>query len=479
MNKNSIQKNYIFNAGYQILLLISPLITAPYLSRVLGPDGIGMASYVESIVAYFTLFATMGITTYGQREISYVQDDLEKRSTVFWNTKILEFIISASVILVYLSYTFFFKKSYFLYLILTLNLVAVFFDVTWFFQGMEEFGKTVGRNALFRCLQVIYIFTVVHEKKDLVLYVLGLGLFTTLGNISLWAYLPKYVKKISLSKLHPFQDFKAVWSLFIPTIAIQVYTVLDKTMIGVITGNSFENGYYEQAIKISKMLLAVVTALGTVMRPRIGYVFGKHDTREINRLMYQSYRFVWFLGIPLCFGVIATSRNFVPWFLGAGYDRVIPLLCILSFLILSIGINSVTGNQYLIPTKRQNIFTMTVIIGAVTNFTLNMILIRLFLSLGAAVASVIAETVIAVVQLVIVRRELSPWFIIKEGIHYYIAGGVMIAALFPISNLLSPSMLHTAIMVLIGATVYFSVLWIEKDSFFLSNVELIIHKLKR
>ncbi len=143
-----------------------------------------------------------------------------------------------------------------------------------------------------------------------------------------------------------------VWSLFVPTIAIQIYTVLDKTMIGVITGSSFENGYYEQAIKMSKMLLAVVTALGTVMVPRIGSYFARGEMDEVRRLMYRGYRFVWFLGIPLCFGVIVTAGNFVPWFFGPGYEKVVPLLRILSLLILAIGVYNVTGNQYFIPMKR-------------------------------------------------------------------------------------------------------------------------------
>lgn len=479
MQKKSIRKNYILNAGYQVLLLIVPLILAPYLSRVLEPDGIGTASFVESVVAYFTLFATMGISTYGQREISYVQEDRNKRSRVFWNTKILGFCTSAVAIAVYVVFAILQKKNSTLYLILTLNLVAVFFDITWFFQGLEEFGKTVTRNAICRVLQVIYVFAFVKTKEDLPLYVLGLGLFTALGNLSLWAYLPKYVNKVPLRELRPFRDIRVVWSLFIPTIAVQIYTVLDKTMIGLITDSSFENGYYEQAIKISRMLLAVVTALGTVMVPRIGYHFGKNDTEEIRRLMYRGYRFVWFLGVPLCLGLIMVSGNFVTWFFGPGYDRVVPLLGILSLLILAIGINNVTGIQYLIPTKRQNIFTYTVIIGAGVNFCLNLVLIHFIRSIGAAIASVAAETVIAVVQLIIVRKELSPLRVLREGVHYFIAGAVMVLALWPLTARLSSSMVNTAVIVAVGATVYFVVLIIERDEFFLSNVRKALGRLRR
>ncbi len=477
MQRKNVKLNYIYNVAYQVLLLLMPLVVAPYLSRVLEPDGVGTASYVESVVAYFTLFATMGITTYGQREISYVQDDMEKRSQVFWNTKVLGFCTSAAATAVYVVFALLQKERSTLYLILTLNLVAVFFDITWFFQGLEEFGKTVTRNALFKLLQIAYIFLFVKTKEDLPLYVLGVGLFTALGNLSLWAYLPRYINRIDIRALRPFRDIKVVWSLFIPTIAIQIYTVLDKTMIGLITGSSFENGYYEQAIKIARMLLAVVTALGTVMVPRVGNLFGKGEAFEVRRLMYRSYRFVWFLGIPLCFGVIMAAGNFVPWFFGPGYDKVVPLLQILSLLILAIGINNVTGIQYFIPTKRQNLFTYTVIIGACTNFVLNMILINRIQSIGAAIASVAAETVIAVVQLVIVRKELSPGKILSEGVHYYIAGAVMVLVLWPVCRRLSPSIFHTAVIVAVGAAVYFLTLLAERDAFFLGNVKSVMRKL--
>ena len=123
------------------------------------------------------------------------------------------------------------------------------------------------------------------------------------------------------------------------------------------------------------MVLTMVTALGTVVSPRIGYHFGRGETQKVNAYIYRGYRFVWFLGIPLCFGLLGISSNLVPWFFGAGYDKVIPLLGILGFLIPAIGINNVTGMQYLIPTKRQNIFTLTVLIGAGVNFILNLVLI--------------------------------------------------------------------------------------------------------
>lgn len=476
MSQKSIKKNYIYNLCYQILIIITPLITTPYVSRVLGAYGIGTVGYAESIVSYFILFATFGISTYGQREISYAQESAEKRSMVFWNTKLLGLCTSGVALLVYFLFAVT-QGNHLLYFILSVHLLAVAADITWFFQGLEEFGKIVVRNIIINVLNVAYILLAIKIPEHFYRYAFGHAFFQLLSNASLWLMLPRYLTKVKFRDLHPFRDVKVVLSLFVPTIAVQVYTVLDKTMIGAITQDFAENGYYDQAIKISKMVLTVVTALGTVMVPRIGYYFEKKEHEEVKRLMFSAYRFVWFLGIPLCFGLISVSSNFVPWFFGAGYEKVISLLNVLSFLILAIGINNVTGMQYLIPTKRQNIFTQSVIIGAVGNFVLNIALIPLMKSIGAAIASVVAETIIAVVQLLLVRNEISPLRVLKEGTHYFIAGCIMAGGVLYLGTYLSPSIVNTMILAICGALIYFTVLILLKDEFFFSNVRKIFNTL--
>lgn len=476
MAQKSIKKNYVYNLTYQILTLITPLITTPYLSRVFGADGIGTCSYIESISSYFVLFATLGLTTFGQRETSYVQDDRKKRSIIFWETNIIELIASTLCIVAYVAFSFS-QTNYKLYLVLVLNLFSVIANISWFFQGMEEFGKIVLRNIIFKIINIVYIFTFVKTKDDIIIYLFGVAFFGLINNLSYWISVPQYIDRPILKELHPSKHIKTVIALFVPTIAMQVYTVLDKTMIGVITNNSFENGYYEQALKIARLVLTIVTSLGTVMIPRIGYHYSKGDVEIVKQYMYRAYKFVWLCGVPLTLGLIAISNNFVPWFFGDGYDKVVSLLGILSFLILAIGINNVTGMQYLIPTKRENIFSLTVIIGALTNFVLNFFLIQMFQSMGAAIASVVAETTIAIIQIYIVRKELSPFEIVKCGLHYFIAGGLMFITLMQIRGYFNASVLHTFELVIIGAIIYGSVLLVIKDEFLLSNIYKIFKKI--
>ena len=476
MGQKSIKKNYIYNLSYQVLMLLIPLVTTPYLSRVIGADGVGTVSYIESLVSYFAMFATLGISVFGQREISYVQEDKAKRTKVFWETKLLQFMTSGLAIIVYIPYVWLQSSNRLIFIILSFNLLSVVADVTWFFQGLEEFGKIVLRNFIIKLANLAYIFLAVKTHSDLYKYAFGIAFFMFLGHVSLWFYLRKYLGKVNFKELHPLRNLKPVLALFLPTVAIQIYTVLDKTMIGVITKNEFENGYYEQSIKLSKMVLTVVTALGTVMIPRIGYHFSKGDNDTVKMYMYRAYRFVWCLGTPMCFGLIGVAGNFVPWFLGDDFAPCVPLLGILSFLILAIGINNVTGMQYLIPTKRQNLFTLTVVIGAVVNFFLNMILIPRFYSYGAAVASVVAETVIALVQIYIVRKELSAKKIFLSSGVYLLSGAVMLLVIKVLNSHFSPSFLHTALLVICGVVVYVGLLLVFRDKFFINYSKSFLSK---
>ena len=470
MATKSIKKNYVYNLLQQVLNLITPLITTPYISRVLGVEGIGIYSYTSSIVFYFALVAALGTATYGQREVSYVQDDKAKLSEVFWNTEIRCVVTTFFCLCFYVVFIMGQEHNRLVYALLAITIVDVPLNISWLFMGMENFGKIVKRNVVVKVLSIMFIFLFVKDKNDLIIYVLGMTLVITVGNISLWPFLPKIVYAPKWKKLHPFKDFNVVLSLFIPTIAISVYTMLDKTMIGVITGDAAENGYYDQATKISRIALSIVAALGVVMVPRIGFLFEKKDYLQIQQFMYRSYRFVWFLGIPLCFGIVGTAPNFVPWFFGPGFDRVIPVLCILSMLVLVIGINNVTGVQYLIPTKRQNAFTKTVLLGAIVNFAMNLCLIVKFGAIGAAIASVVAESVIAGAQFVVVRKELSFLLILKQSIKYVIAGIIMLIMVLVGNKLLQPSILNTFILIGSGALVYFLLLLLLKDDFFLKNL---------
>jgi len=466
--KKDVKMNYVYNLLYQILVTLMPLITVPYLSRVLGADGIGIISFTESIVVYFVLIATLSVNTYGRREISYVQDDIVDRSKTFWEITIFKLCTTIISLFFYVLFVYHFVDTarIILYWILILEIITVAFDIVWFFQGLEEFKKVVIRNTAVKLIWVVIIFTFVHTKDDLPFYLLGQVLVNLAGAISLWFYLPKYIQWVPLKELRPFRNTKVALLLFIPAIAIQIYTVLDKTMIGLITQDAFQNGYYEQAMRISKMVLAIITAMGAVMASRVGNLYQKGDKAKIKKLIYRSYRLVWFLGVPMCLGLIGIANNFVPWFFGEGFEGVIPLLQVLSLLVLVIGLSNVTCVQYLLPTKQDKQYTISIVISACINFSLNIVLIRYYQAFGAAIASVIAESANAIMMFWIIRREFSISVILKSSVNYLFAGIVMLLLLLYEDTIFTPSIINTCIMICSGAGVYFAALALLKDEFF-------------
>lgn len=474
----SIKKNYIYNLAYQILTLIVPLITTPYLSRVLGAEAIGIYSYTISITTYFILFGSLGVAMYGQREIAYVQEQKEKRSKVFFEILIMRFItLGISMLIFYLTFAKNGQYSIY-YKILMLELISNAIDVSWFFQGIEEFKKTVVRNTIVKVISVVCIFVFVRNQEDLYKYFIIYVLSTFLGNISLWFYLPKYTEKINLKDLKIFKHLKPTISLFIPQVAVQIYTVLDKTMIGAIVEDKTEVGFYEQAQKIVKLLLTVATSLGTVMIPRMANTFAKGDNEKVKEYLNKSIAFVMMLAFPLMFGVVSVVGKFVPIFYGSGYDKVTILINIIIPIILIIGLSNVIGSQYLLPTKKQKELTTSVIIGAIVNFILNAILIRKWQSIGASIATVIAEFTVTGTQMYLVRKDINIKNIFKISQKYLMASIIMFIVSLILGTVINNNIVSIIVQMISGIIVYFSVLLILKDEMLLEGAE-IIKKIKK
>lgn len=463
---NKVIKNYLYNASYQLLLIILPIITTPYVSRVLGADGVGTYSYTNSITQYFILFGCIGLNLYGQREIAYYQNDVRKRNRTFFELVFLRAItISISLIIFYLTMVQFSKYSS-IFLIQTLDIIASIFDISWFFQGIEDFKRTVLRNFLVRLLCVTLIFIFVKSPADLPLYVLCYSGTLFLGNISLWLYMPKYVNKNDINGLNIKKHIRPAVMLFLPQIATSLYTYLDKTMIGYITDNTAEVAYYEQSQTIVKTVMTVITSLGTAMMPRIANLFKTNQYEEIKKYMNASIKFVLLLAIPFTFGIMGIAKGFVPWFFGEGYEKVVPNMMVIVPVIIFIGMSTITGTQYLLPLGRQKEYTLSVIAGAMINFILNIMFISIFGSIGAAIGTLFAEFSVMAIQLYILRNEFDLKYIFELAVKYIIFGLLMFVVVILLSNILSVSIVSTFVEIFVGAIVYGLLLLISKDSIF-------------
>lgn len=480
MGRRSIKLNYILNTMYQILILIVPLITTPYISRTLGANGIGIYSYTYAIISYFMLFAVMGTSTYAQRTIAYYQSDKIQRSVKFFEILsfriITTFICVATYIVYLVSPICKYREVAFLQLI---YLISVALDVSWLFQGMEDFKRIVLRNTVAKIFNVLLVFVLVKTSDDVWIYTIILAGMTLIANISIWPYVPQYIQRVPFGQLKPFGEIKEIISLFAPTIAVQVYAVLDKIMIGYIAVDAVENGYYEQTEKVVRMALAIVTALGTVMIPRIAQLFHDNNWEKIKSYLTKSYQFVWFLGVPIMCGLIGIANTFVPVFYGPGYERIEILLPIYSCLVVAVALSNVTGCQYLIPTKKQNVYTVAVGTSAIINLLLNLILIPRFLSVGAAVASVSAEIIGALIMLVYVQRNrmINIVNILKLSYKNWIAGFSMLIIVKWIGGMMSPSVMSLCMLLLLGVATYTLMLFVQKDKFFIDNCKMVIGKI--
>ncbi len=430
MKQKSISKNYLYNLFYQILVIVMPLITTPYLSRVLGAEAIGIYSYTLSIATYFILFGTLGISLYGQREIAYVQEDDKKRSITFWEILFLKIItMTISIFIFWVTYGMHGQYKIY-YRILVIELISQCIDISWFFQGIEEFKKTVIRNSIVKLIFAICIFMFVKSPNDLIKYIVIIAGANLFGNMSLWIYIPKYIQKVAIKDLHVFKHLKPTILLFIPQIAVQIYTVLDRTMLGIIIEDKSEVGFYEQAQKVVKLLLTLITSLGTVMVPRMASTFAKGDKEQLKKYMYSSFSFVFFLAFPIMAGLILISGEFVPIFFGQGYEKVAVLINVIVPITLFIGLSNIIGTQYLLPTKRQTEFSISVIVGAIVNFILNIIVIKKYASIGASITTVIAEFLVTAVQFYFVRKEIDIKTVLRLSKNNIIATVIMFVIVF-------------------------------------------------
>lgn len=478
-SKNSVEKNYLYNLIYQLLIVFIPLVTTPYVSRVLAADGVGAFSYTSSVASYFVLLSNLGVATYGQLNIAKLRNKKYEMSKLFFELIVFKIIAMIIVIILYFILIFYFGELEYknLYYILVIQIVANSIDISWLLQGLEEFKTIVFRNTIIKILSLILIFTLVNKQSDLFLYAFIMTGSTLAGNLSIWFFIPKYIQISRFTEFHPFRHFKAVLIYFIPTIATALYLTLDKTMLGLLTSNSFENGYYEQANKIEQMVVTIVTSVSVVTMPRMAYLFNNNEIEKMKLRLSQTVQFILMISIPMCFGLYSISDYFIPLFLGSGYEKSIILLKIFSFLIIIVGLNNAIGKQVLMPIGRQREYNMSVIVGTIVNCILNLFLIKSFYSIGASLASVTAETIILLLFIYYSKDFISVQWIFGKSIKFLISSLIMTGFITYMYNFLPMTWFSMLTQIAGGILIYFIMLLILKEEFFISSINLVLGKL--
>lgn len=480
---SSIKKNFTYNIIYQLLILILPLVTAPYIARVLGVDGIGTYAYTYSIANYFIIFAMLGFNNYGNRSIAKIREDREELSNTFWNIFALQLFSATLSVLIYILYIFLFLKDNRVIAIYQLIYIgSALFDINWFFFGIEQFKLTVIRNIAIKLLSVGLVFIFVKTSEDLWMYTLICAVGMLMSNLALWPFLRQFVnfKKPELRTIKTHIIPNCI--LFIPIVALSFYKLMDKIMLGRMSG-MMQVGFYDNSERIINIPLGIIMALGTVMLPKMSSLVASKNVEQSHKYLEYSLKFIAFLAPALTFGIAGIAPEFAIIFYGKEFAICGRIITLLSPIILFISLGNIIRMEYLIPNNKDRIFVFSIIIGAIINLTINIFIIPRFGAFGAAIATMCAEASVTLVQTLAVWRSIPIKTYLSKSVLYIVIGTVMYLVIRVVAISFNRSITTIVIEIILGGMLYiilsFATLWILRDDLLMVIVTNINRKSKK
>lgn len=464
----SIKINFVFNLINTVTSLLFPLITFPYVSRILLPEGIGIINFYQSIVQYIVLLSSLGIPMYAIRETAKYRDDRRKSSITT-----LE-ILSLHFILTFIGYLIVFilcctvseiKENIPLFLILSAQLFFTVIGCEWFYQGVEDFKYITIRSIIVRTISVVFLFIFVKSREDILLYGVYCVAGIYAGNVFNFYRLRKYLDFSVLKELKPFKHLKPALKIFVLNLVISLYVNLNSVMLGFLKGPE-SVGFFTAATKITQLLLGLTSALGTVMLPRLSNLVANNNISEFNRLANLATKFMFAITLPLSVAVIMLADNLILLLSGNAYEEAILTLQILSFIIFAIGLSGVLGLQILYPLGKENIVIKSTAVGAAINFLLNFILIPKFSHQGAAVATLVAEIGVTATMMYIGRGFIPINWKDKELLNYVIGTLLMGIGIYLISFINLNIVIEFILSFFVGTVIYTIYLKLLDDSIY-------------
>lgn len=450
----SLKKNFVYSILYQMLSMILPLITSPYISRVLGPENVGIYSYTYSIANYFVLIAMLGFKNYGIRCVAKVRDNKEKLSREFWSIWGLQLITSSIMFVIYLIYLIVFHPKYWNIAVLQgIYVFSAMSDISWFFFGLEKFKITTIRNTIIRLIGVIAIFIFVRNSGDLPIYVFILSINILLTQLVLWPFLRGEIVLYKPSIKEVCKHFKPCAILFLPVIAVSLYLIMDKIMLGSMS-TMRESGFYENTEKIVNIPFGVITALGSVMLPRMTNVIANKQYGRSGKYIEVSMNFVMFLSSAMAFGIAGIATVFSPVFFGKEFTDCGILIRAITPIIVFKAWANVIRTQYLLPNEKDKDFIMSLFAGAIVNLIINSLLIPKLGAMGAVLGTVAAEGTVCIYQTVVVRKELNFRKYFRDSVTYLLIGGIMYVLVDQIGAKMKESLLTLVTQIGVGACVF-------------------------
>lgn len=449
-----ILKNYAYNFSYQLLVIILPILTTPYVTRIFSSEDLGTYGYFNSIVTYFILLATLGVANYGTKEVSANRKNIQP---TFWGIYSLQVVAAFISIVLYLLLCWSVPSmqnpvAY----ILGLSLLSKGFDISWLFQGLEDFRKITIRNITVKLLGILSIFLFVKTPNDLYLYVFLLTGFELLGQLSMWLPAKEFIGKPHFDVVHAKEHLKPVILLFLPQIAISLYVTLDRTMLGALSSTK-DVGIYDQALKIINILLTIVTSLGSVMLPRVSSLLSSGDYKAVNKMHEMSFLIYNLIIFPIIAGMLIVNKDFVNFFLGKDFQEARVAIDIMIARMFFIGWTNIMGIQILIPHNKNREFMLSTTIPAFVSVGLNLLLIPSLGFIGASITSVLTEALVWVIQYYYTRSYLKEVPILSSMLKIILSSSLMYIILLLLQPLLKfSSVVNVGIYGILGAVFYIS-----------------------
>lgn len=410
----NLKTNFIYNILLAVSQILFPLITFPYASRILLPQGIGSVSFIDNFTQYFITFAALGIPVYGVREIAKRQQKREERSKLFSELIIIHFSLSLIVTIIYwliVINTPKFSQDLTLCRIGIVLLVSNVFTIEWLYQGLEKFKFVVIRTIIIRIITIVALFVLVTSTEDREYYY-GLNILGTVTSAIINLYVARKYVNFNWKGLELKKHLKPLIILLSTSIVISVYILLDTILLGFLTNNEIV-GYYSASIRVSKLPLAVVGALGTVLIPRLTNIITS-GIDDSNPLLEKSLQLSLLISTPIALGTLCLSKEIITVFAGISFIHAVPSLQILSCLVVIIGIAQVYGQQILLPIGKENYILIASSIGMMFSILLNFLLIPLFLHVGAAISSLVTEIIVALTLVIFSRKFIKITFPKKQ-----------------------------------------------------------------
>ena len=463
----SVKVNYILNLINTGTQMLFPLITFPYVCRVIEADGIGQINFFQSIISYISLFTCLGIPMYAIREIARDRSDVVQMNRTAMEILLLHSMLTlvgyAIVAILCLTVPQI-QVNIPLFLILSLTIFFTAIGCEWFYQGIEDFKYITIRGLIIKTVSVVLLFIFVKSKTDLLYY----GCYTVFGvlggNIFNFFRLRKYIHRenIIFSELHIKRHIKPVLKVFSFSVVTSIYLQLNTVLLGFLK-NALAVGYFAAATKVMQMLLTMSACLGSVMMPRASHLIAENKEDEFNRLIQKSYDFTLAIALPMTIGLIFCAPSLITALCGVKFEHSILPSQIIAPIILMVAISNVFGIQVLFPKGKINIVTLCCGIGAVADLILNLCLIPFFSYIGTSIAYLGAEVATTVSMYFIGRKYIPIIYFKKSHLTYALGCVVMALALYGISLLQLPTLTSLWVQGCCGVLTYFIILCISKD----------------